>query len=72
MVMYIWRRWKASGNKEEFTAKQKAHAVPSSAMRIRELLSAMKDTFNSNGGQRYAKIASDKGCQKSTICQTIK
>ncbi|CAE1276699.1 unnamed protein product [Acanthosepion pharaonis] len=72
MVMGIWRKWTACENKDEFTAKRKAHNVCSSAVRTDEFVAAVKETVDNDGSQSYAKIAAVMGCHKLAIYRTIK
>ncbi|CAE1244636.1 unnamed protein product [Acanthosepion pharaonis] len=72
MVIDIWRKWKACANKDEFTAKRKAHNVRSSAVKTDKFVASVKETVDNDGSQSYTKITSDMGCHKSTICRTIK
>lgn len=69
MVMDIWR--KVCENKDEFTAKRKAHNVRSLAVRTDKFaVAAVKETVENDRSQSYAKIAADMSCHKM-ICQTI-
>lgn len=70
--MNICTNWKAYKNKEEFTGKYKAYTVLFSAVRTDELITAVKETFDSNEGQSYAKIAADMRGHRWKICWTVK
>ncbi|CAE1303105.1 unnamed protein product [Acanthosepion pharaonis] len=72
MVIDTWMMWTACENKDEFTAKQKAHNVDFSAVRTDEFDVAVKETVNNDGSQSYIKITTDMDCHMLTICQTIK
>ncbi|CAE1290857.1 unnamed protein product [Acanthosepion pharaonis] len=61
MVRHIWREWKACENKDEFTAKRKAHNVRSSAIWTDEFVAAVKETVDNDGSQSYVKITADRG-----------